>query len=115
MTLVRWDRVPPEFHYLRDAVEACGETRVTLYDSSVGRHIPFIETASSEQLDLIRSAKDQVERHEDRLQIEAWCENPAQKRPTVRSAIWHIEGMLFLFDQMDGHQLEVFDDDFVDD
>ncbi|TWU22863.1 hypothetical protein Pla52o_23920 [Novipirellula galeiformis] len=115
MTVVRWDRVPSEFHYLRDAVEACGETRVTLFDPTVRRHVPLIETASEEQLDFIRSAKDQVERREDRLQIEKWCENPAQKRPSVRTAIWHIQGMLFLFDQLDGHQLEVFDEDFDDD
>ncbi|MEM6366497.1 MAG: hypothetical protein AAF745_18870 [Planctomycetota bacterium] len=111
MTVVRWDHVPSNFHYLRDAVEACGETRVTLSDPTVGRHVPFIEIASDEQLDLIRSAKDQVARREDRFQIEKWCENPAQKRPSVRTAIWHIQGMLFLFDQLDGHQFEVFDDD----
>lgn len=103
MTVVRWNRVPSEFHYLRDAIEACGETRVTLRDPSVGRHVSFIETASDEQLDLIRHAKDQVERREDRLQIEKWCDNPAQKRPSIRTAIWHIQGMLFLFDQLDGH------------
>ncbi|MGB7324065.1 MAG: hypothetical protein WBD31_04290 [Rubripirellula sp.] len=115
MTIVRWDRVPSEFHYLRDVVEACGETRVTHYDPMVGRQVAFIDTASNEQRDLIRSAKDQVERREDRPRIEQWCENPAQKRPSVRTAIWHIQGILFLFDQLDGHQPEVFDDDFVDD
>jgi hypothetical protein len=114
MTVVRWDRVPAEFHYLRDAVETCGETRVTLYDPTVGRHVSFIETATDEQLDLIRSAKDQVERREDRLQIEDWCENPVQKRPFVRTAVWHIQGLLFLFDQLDGHQLEALDDDCDD-
>lgn len=115
MTTVRWDRVPSEFQYLCDAVEACGETRLILYDPTVGRHVPFIETASDEQLELIQSAKEQFELREDRLQIEKWCENPAQKRPSIRTAIWHIQGLLFLFDQPDGHQFAVFDDDFVDD
>lgn len=115
MTLVRWDRVPSELHYLRDAVEGCGETRVIHYDPSAGRHVPFIETATDEQLELIRSAKDQVERREDRMLIEQWCEKPALQRPSIRTAIWHVQGMLFLFDQLDGHQLEVFDDDFDDD
>jgi len=115
MTLVCWDRVPPEFHYLRDAVEGCGETRVTLFDSALGRHVPFIETASDEQLRLIRSAKDDVACREDRPQIERWCGNPAQATPSVRTAIWHIKGMLFLFDQLEDHRLDIFDDDFVDD
>ncbi len=115
MALVRWNRVPPEFHYLRDAVEGCGETRVTLFDLELGRNVSFIETASDEQLCLIRSAKDEVARREDRPQIEEWCENPARARPSVRTAIWHIKGMLFLFDQMEGKRLGVFGDDFVDD
>jgi hypothetical protein len=110
MTLVRWDRVPTEFHYLRDAVEACGETRVMFYDPKVGRHVSFIETATDEQLNLIRSAKNQVERREHRLQIEDWCKNPAQKRSSFRTAIWYIQGLLFLFDKLDGHQVETFDD-----
>lgn len=113
--LVRWDRVPTEFHYLRDAVEACGETRVTHFDSAVGCHVPFIETVSEQQLYLIRSAKDEVARREDRPHIEEWFKNNFQARPQVRNAIWHIQGMLFLFGQLEGKQGSVFDDDSIDD
>ena len=111
MATVKWGSVPPQFHYLMDAVESCGETRVQHYDSTIGRHRTFLDTATKNQMRLIGIAKTEVESRNDRLAIERWCEDPAGKRPSIRNAIWYVQGLLFLFDELDGHKLELFDDD----
>ena len=110
-SLVRWDRVPAEFHYLRAAVEACGETRVESFDRADGRHVRFIDTVTPNQLDLIRSAKEEMERRGDRARIEAWCAwKPVRPRPSVLTAMWHVKGLLFLFAELDGASPGAFDD-----
>jgi hypothetical protein len=109
MPIVRWDRVPVEFHYLRDAVEGCGETRVSQYDRNAGRHLSFFDTATGLQLELIRAAKEEVESRGDRLPMEQWCISFASPQPSVRNAVWYIQGMLLLFDQLDTQQAEQAD------
>ena len=111
MSLVRWDRIPAEFHYLRDAIEACGETRICQSDATTECHRSFLGSATQEQLQLIRTAKDEVESRGERASIEQWCEAPAQLRPSVRAAIWHIQGMLMLFDQLEDNHVVDFDGD----
>ncbi|QDT16168.1 hypothetical protein [Alienimonas californiensis] len=98
---LRWDGVPEAFHYLRAAVEACGETRVAHFDHTLGRHVPPIERLTEEQLDLIGAARTESRRRGDRAEIEQWCAPPERPRPSIHRTMWAVQGMLFLFDQVD--------------
>ena len=94
---LRWDRIPDKFHYLREAVETCGEdTRTRHYDDTVGRHVSFIEKATQKQLAAIRRAKEAVDRRQHRRVIEDWCEKMESGRPSEKAAAWGIAGILEL-------------------
>ncbi|MEM9704054.1 MAG: hypothetical protein AAF907_16560, partial [Planctomycetota bacterium] len=83
---VNWDVVPAEFQYLQEAVDACGETRTVFFNKAQSRHIPFIESASQAQLDLVKSARQETARRGLRERIEEWC-SPAQRpKPSVNLA-----------------------------
>ncbi|MBP88717.1 MAG: hypothetical protein CMJ64_18725 [Planctomycetaceae bacterium] len=93
---IRWERVPTEFHYLRRAVEACGETRVSEFDPIEGRHIAFFERASADQLQVLQQTKNVIERREDRHPIEQWCSQAESGRSSEKTAAWYIRGILLL-------------------
>jgi hypothetical protein len=97
---ILWDGVPEDFHYLKDVVEACGETRVENYDDTEGGHISFIDRATPDQLALLRAAKNEIERREDAHLINRWCTKAESRRPSEKTAAWHIRGILFLVSEL---------------
>lgn len=95
---MKWNVVPAQFHFLRPAVDACGETRVNHFNPELGRHESFLEKASPKQLATLTQAMADFEHREVGPEIQVWLANAEAGRPSEKDAAWRIRGVLMLFD-----------------
>jgi hypothetical protein len=101
--MVRWDRVPERFHYLRNVVldNRPGDLGGARYDPKLERHIGPGETVTAEELSDLTRVYEELCRRNDNIAILEWLDDAfkAEKR-TERDAAWYIQGLLFLFQEL---------------
>lgn len=98
---LKWDRLPADFHYLRPVVEMCMDSRIAIFDDQSKQHVPFIRRATKEQLDLLATAKQQMEWCGHRERISQWCDMAERGRPSEKALAWHVRGILFAVSHLD--------------
>jgi len=99
---LKWDRMPEDFNYLRDAVDKCGpDVGIQEYDENIGRHVTFLERATPLQLDSIRSLIGEILQRNHLSAIESWCGNMRSGRPSEKALAWHVSRVLIVAAEMD--------------
>lgn len=101
---------PKSFHYLRSAIEACGDTRIVPFDPILNRHVPFIERITPEQLDCLKHVHAEILRRNDDLSIATWCESMRNGSEEERKAAWRIGGILSVLYQLADREISPFCD-----
>ena len=97
---VNWDVVPESFHYLRQAVESCGETRILPYDPVLQRHVSFVERATKVQLDCLASVCAEVLRRGDLPDIRRWLRSAWNGTEAEKVVSCRIGGILAVIEQL---------------
>jgi hypothetical protein len=91
-----WQVVPEWFHYFRNAVIACGETRVLRYDEALGRHVRFAECVTSEQLVHLTRVYEEVLQRGDLENLWDWLAEATIGSESEKMAAWRIAGVLIV-------------------
>jgi hypothetical protein len=105
---IDWRRVPDRFHYFRDAVEACGETRIVKYNEELGRHVRFVENVTDAQLAQLRAVYERLLSQNDLNALWDWLERIKSDSESEIGAAWHVQGILMVLSDMAERGIEPF-------
>jgi hypothetical protein len=97
---VEWQCVPTRFHYFRDAVEACGETRIVKYSERLGRHIGFAEKVTKKQLAQLVPVYERILAQGDLEALWDWLEKAEKGSESEKSAAWYVRGILMVLSDL---------------
>ncbi len=95
-----WQCVPSRFHYFREAVQVCGETRIVKYDQALGRHVPFVENVTREQLAQLVAVYKTVLEQDDLESLWDWLDTAANGSEPEKAAAWHIRGIIMVLSDL---------------
>jgi len=110
MGVVDWSAVPERFHYFREVVESCGETRLIPYDPVRKRHVPFAERATGEQLRCLASIHSEVLRRDDLAALNEWLRFASRGSEAQKLAAWKVGGILIVLEHLADKEVSPFCD-----
>jgi len=93
---IEWQCVPSHFHYFREAVQACGETRILKFNVTLGRHVGFVENVTKEQLAHLASVHEKVLAQGDLESLWDWLEEAQHGSESEKKAAWYVGGILMV-------------------
>jgi hypothetical protein len=105
---VSWQCVPNCFHYFREAVQACGETRILKYNETLGRHVRFVEIVTEEQLMHLIPVYEKLLMQDELNGLWNWLERASQGSEFERGAAWYIGGILMVFSDLAENDVSPF-------
>jgi hypothetical protein len=98
--VIDWQCVPDRFRYFREAVEACGETRILPYSETLGRYIHFLDNVTDKQLVVLGRVYEKVLAQDDVEDLWDWLEDAEQGFEAENAAAWHVCGILMVFSEL---------------
>lgn len=98
--IVDWQRVPSRFHYFREAVQACGETRILKYNEALGRHVRFVDNVTKEQLSHLIPVYEKVRAQRELESLWDWLEKAEYGSESEKAAAWYVRGILMIFSDL---------------
>jgi hypothetical protein len=106
---LRWDLIPAELHYLRDAVERYGERGSgTELDGKTGEHVFFADVATDEEIAELAPICVELNRRGDNDRLIDWIEAHREGRPSERWTAHALRGLLLIFEQWGDSRIEPF-------
>jgi len=106
--MVDWQIVRERFRYFRDAVNACGETRVLFFNDTLGRHIRFLESLTDDQLLHLTRLYKEILARGDLESLWGWLPSAAQGSESEKTASWRIGGILIVLADLAESGIEPF-------